>query len=391
MHTKKENFHARRIFHFLGLAARAECDASHLKMLAETAAELSSESPRWDGVTALAEAQGVAPLLYAHLKEAGAEPPLNVKRELQGLYLRHRLANEIRMRQLIKILASFDSANIPVLVLKGAALSSLIYAEPGLRPFNDLDILVPKSAIKQVQRFLADLGFSVPLSPFLPGRVFFPKHLPKAVLQTDGISVIVEVHFNLFSEYESVSMRIEDLGDPPLSFPLEPDGIMAQTLGFEETLWYLCLHLCRTHPLYGESRLIWMADIVSFAERFQREIDWEMIRKHYPFVLQTLSLLHFITPLSQSLLAQAPLKIGNEPQGIGEDFRGVPQSLFPVEGIKRYFHDLRDIFFPSEWWLRLHYGLGSVRPLFWDRWVRHPLSILRLTNRLLLRRLVPPE
>jgi hypothetical protein len=31
---------------------------------------------------------------------------------------------------------------------------------------------------------------------------------------------------------------------------------------------------------------------------------------------------------------------------------------------------------PSEWWLRLRYKLGSTRPLFWYRWLRHPLYIL---------------
>jgi len=37
---------------------------------------------------------------------------------------------------------------------------------------------------------------------------------------------------------------------------------------------------------------------------------------------------------------------------------------------------LTDTFVPSEWWLRLHYGLNSAQPLFWYRWFKHPLYIL---------------
>jgi len=45
---------------------------------------------------------------------------------------------------------------------------------------------------------------------------------------------------------------------------------------------------------------------------------------------------------------------------------------------------LRDTIFPSEWWLRLRYKLGSVRPLFWHRWIRHPLYILGHVARVFL-------
>jgi hypothetical protein len=48
---------------------------------------------------------------------------------------------------------------------------------------------------------------------------------------------------------------------------------------------------------------------------------------------------------------------------------------------------VRDTLFPSEWWLRLRYGLGSVRPLLWHRWVLHPLYILGHVGRVLLERM----
>ena len=374
-----------QIFRFLGCAARPECEPRHLRLLAEEADRLSLSLREWNEVPALAEAHGIAPLLYSHLKDAGVEPPLNIRRELAGLYLRHRESNRVNFTVLSKILTALESADIPVLVLKGAALAHLIYPEPGLRPISDLDLLVPRAAAPRVQKILGALGFLVP-STFVPGRIFSPKHMAPAIVQMDGFSVVAEVHFSLFPPSISPPFDFNTLESPPLAFRLEPNGIIASTLGFEETLWYLCLHLSAIHPLYGQSRLIWMADIVGFAERFADEIDWERIRKRYPLVPKMLSLLHFTIPLSASVREKAGIPRGLEPRGLGQDFKGQirpPQSS--GQETRSIFRRLRDTFVPSEWWLRLHYGLGAEKSIAWTRWIRHPLHLARLAFRLFVK------
>jgi hypothetical protein len=361
----------------LTLSARAECAARHYQQLAQEAIKLKE----WAGVPAQAAAQGVAPLLYVHLQAAGVQLPSVVNLALQGLYLRNRWANQVRTRVLRDMLIAYKAAAIPVLVLKGAALSHLVYPEPGLRPMSDTDILVPKSEARRAQSLLAGLGFDAPLPP---NGTLPDKHMAGATFHTEGLCVGVEIHYNLFGKDAPVSMTMDDLTVAPLPFSLPPDGLTAYTLGYEDMLWHLCQHLCVINALFGRCRLIWAADIVSFAERFATEIDWEQVKARYPLILNTLSLLHFMTPLSETLLAQAPLKIGRAPQGIGEDFRGWPNASLAAQRRKGYWRILRDSFFPSEWWLRLYYGLGSARPLFWYRWVRHPLHILGWVKHLLL-------
>jgi hypothetical protein len=118
--------------------ARVECRPAHYHQIAQAAAQLRE----WAGVAAQAEAHGLAPLLY--------------------VYLRHRHANQVRTRVLHDVLAAYQAAGIPALVLKGAALFHLVYPEPGLRPMSDLDILVPESEAWRAQRTLAELGFDAP-------------------------------------------------------------------------------------------------------------------------------------------------------------------------------------------------------------------------------------
>src|SRR5581483_7707204 len=96
----------------------------------------------WNRLVLVAEAHGLAPLVYSHLATSGLPVPLNALRSLRGLYIRHRKAARIRTRVLEQILSEFDDAEVECLVLKGAALAHLIYPDVALRPMGDLDLLV---------------------------------------------------------------------------------------------------------------------------------------------------------------------------------------------------------------------------------------------------------
>ncbi|UCC87654.1 MAG: nucleotidyltransferase family protein [Anaerolineales bacterium] len=399
----------RTVYQLLALCARAECSAAHYHQIARAATRLTD----WEEAVCRAEAHGMAPLLYTYLNGAGVELSLSVKRKLQGLYLQHHHANRVRTRVLHDVLAAYYAAGIPALVLKGAALAHMVYPEPGLRPMSDVDILVPESDARRAQEVLADLGFRAPLPP---GSILLHRHLTEATLHTESVPVMVEIHLKLFSDYfdnlrayvrslilpalrhaagakasrprgvpsdqatgqevegDQNWMALEGLTIPPTPFTL--GDLTAYTLGHEDMLWYLCQHLTSHVNAWDFGRLIWVADVVSFAERFASEVDWDRIRRQHPAVLDTLSLLHFMTPLSDELLSAAPIKIGRAPEKIGVEYQGWPRTRVGSWRERGYRRVLGDTLFPSEWWLRLRYKLGSARSLFWYRWVRHPLYIM---------------
>jgi hypothetical protein len=313
-------------------------------------------------------------LLYTHLQATEISLPAGLKRQLQGLYLRHRHANQVRTQILGEILTAFQSAGLQVLVLKGAALAHVSYPHPGLRPMRDMDLLVEKSAAWEAQRILAGLGFNAPVTG---GETLPSKHLTAAMRQTGGFLVSVEIHHNLFHDDYPISLGLKDLSFPPLAFSL-PQGLTAYTLGYEEMLWHLCHHIVNiAHPF----RLIWVADIAGFAEHFAAEIDWQRVNHDYPRILNILSLFDAMTPLSESLRQRALIKTGRAPEGIGEEFQGWPRHAVARWRMKGYRQFLDDTFRPSDWWLRLYYGVGTHRSLFWQRWVQHPLHILGFAAR----------
>jgi hypothetical protein len=337
-------------------------------------------------------------LLYIHLKAADVSVPSAVKQELRSRSMRHLLANQVRMRVLCDILSAYDAARIPVLVLKGAALSHTVYPDISLRPMSDLDILVPASEAHRAQQALAELGFEV---PSLSGSMLHHRHLAEVTMYVEETPVTVEVHHRLCSDYfdsafsyirttligrqtkgDRRQMALDGLTGPP--YPFTVGGLTAYTLGHEDTLGYLCWHLTSHVNAWDFGRLIWMADIVGVAERFAAEIDWDRVRRQSPAVLRMLSLLHFMTPLSDELLERASIKIGKAPEGIGVEFQGWPQVHYRHRENWRRRTVLQDTLFPSEWWLRLRYSLGSACPLFFYRWVRHPLYIAGQVVRALL-------
>jgi hypothetical protein len=401
------------VYRLLALCARAEGDAAHYGRLCQAAAKVTE----WEGVAAQAEVHGLAPLLYVHARAAGVQLPPAAKRKLQGLYLRHHHANQVRTGVLRDILSAYAAAGVPALVLKGAALSHTVYPEPGLRPMSDLDILVRATDLRRAQSLLAGLGFDAPLPA---GPALAHRHLALAARQVEGLSIQVEIHHKLLSNYfdhaasfirsmarpistgprqrifwpessaaglahESAWAKLEGLTAPP--HPFELAGLTAYTLSYEDTLGYLSRHLASHVNVWDFGRLIWVADIVSLAERYAAEIDWERVRRRYPATLDTLSLLHFMTPLSDDLLSRAGISLGHAPQGIGVEFQGWPKIRAAHWQEKGYRRVVRDTLFPSEWWLRLRYQVGSARPVFWYRWVRHPLHILGHIVRAMLERL----
>ncbi len=349
-------------FDVLRCCARVECGVADYERLAYAASRVDN----WEGLPSLAERHGLAPLVYTHLRGAGVTLPSGIRRQFDALSVHHRQANRFRMRTLREILDAFESAGINALVLKGAALVHVIYPAVELRPMSDLDILVEERQARDAQVQLANLGFNAPLTSTAwatAGR----QHMPTATRRCDNQAIHVEIHHDALSRDQKGSLTVGGLTSAPRRFYLE--GRPAYALGHTDMLYHLCCHLAEMARLL---RLIWIADIIGYATRFSNDIDWHHLRRHYPSVLNTLSLLHHVTPLPPPLLRHAAPAGESPPQGVAMTFKPFRQIMKRGRGSRAI---LRDVFYPSDWWLRLYYGLDETRPLFWCRWFRHPWRV----------------
>ena len=352
------------IWGLLALCARPHLPAQSRRELRQQAALIAD----WDRALALAEYHGLGPLVYRHLKNHVEELPSQVSRQLRAVYFRHRRSNEVRLTVLSQILEAFQGIDVAPTVLKGPALITLIYGAPGLRPLSDLDILVPARDAIRAQRQLAKMGFSAPIPPS-PYYLMRHHHLLPALRTVDGIVVQVEIHRDLFLMASGTSFQVT--GRAPGAIPFDVGDQVGYCLGPDEMLWHLCRHV---HWL----RLIWIADILGFSERFVDEIDWGRVAQRYPFVMNALALIHRLAPLPERVRQRSGVTLVPVPRGIGEEYRGWPRTKALVwDSVRGRLQFLGRSLDPPEWWLRFYYEAGTGRPGLWKAMLRHWTTLVR--------------
>lgn len=354
-------------FTLLALCARARGHPALYEQIDRLARTLPGD--RWDDVLAQAEQHGLSPLLLAHLQVAGIDLDHQIKQQLQARVLQHAHANRVRAAVLAKTLAALQSAGIPTLVLKGAALAHLVYPAPSLRAMRDIDLLVPDAP--GAQAVLLEMGFQPPTYSLPPDH----PHLPAVKKWVDGQQVTIEVHHQLFAPQARLgATTYADLA--PAAQPFDLNGCAAYTLGKEDMLWHVYAHTFQVPLTYEPFRLIWIADLVSLVEAWIGEIDWEAVRHRYRQAFNALPMLHHLTPWLDHVLERLAMDVRRVPAGVGRTFEGWPRLSLAAQKDKGWCGTLRDTFWPPEWWLRVRYGVGGPASWLWHRWIGHPLHII---------------
>ncbi|MCW5207387.1 nucleotidyltransferase family protein, partial [Desulfobulbus sp. US2] len=330
-----------------------------------------------------AEQQGLAPLLYHHSKQIDVPFPQDFRRLLHSLYQRSRQANTVRNRAVAEILTRYDTANVPVLTIKGIALCNFLYEEPGLRPMRDMDLLVSESDLGAAQEILLDLEYLPAEQHDIPEDYY---HLPPLVKTIAGLPVTIELHRNLLPFHPRYPLwPLEKSYADSRSFSI--NGITARTLSLEETLQYVYLHGFQAPLTYEPFRLVHVADMVSLVDKYSEQINQQLLRKHWPAAINVLSRFHNLTPLQDTVISRFNLPVEEQADRAGQPYQGWPQRLlkdtgmrrFPrlVSGMRRFPRLVRDSLLPSRWWLQLYYGHLSGYGYWRARLFEHPREVWR--------------
>lgn len=122
----------------------------------------------WDWLLDRASVHKVSALLAARVRDSGAGSRLptrvQCRLDVSLVQAEHRTARAEWTLQ--RIGAAFAERGLRVLVIKGSVLAELVYGDPSLRPFFDVDIVVPPETLHAAEEALRDLGYG-----FAPARV----------------------------------------------------------------------------------------------------------------------------------------------------------------------------------------------------------------------------
>ncbi|HWR11159.1 MAG TPA: nucleotidyltransferase family protein [Rectinemataceae bacterium] len=229
----------------------------------------AAERTGWESVVRCARKAQLSPLLYHALRAVSPStkaPPQSALDALRTDHLRSLCRNMRILHTVSEIVAECNAKNIPVILLKGAALATAVYKDPGLRPMGDVDILVGRQDIPEVHAILTRKGYRN-----LPDKdMMAANHVPPCI--SPGKPTI-EIHFTILEEAQANSFNAGELFERAV--PITLSGVGAMTLAPEDGLLHLCEHAGAHHVF--EKGIRSMVDISRLSEKYRDCFAWEAV------------------------------------------------------------------------------------------------------------------
>ncbi|MBK8045642.1 MAG: nucleotidyltransferase family protein [Anaerolineales bacterium] len=228
----------------------------------------------WQGMLGQAEHARVAPLLYTVARTCGVCPP-PVERALHDVYAFTAVQNRLRLRELTTILATLEVADIPAIVLKGAALAGVVYGDIALRPMSDLDVLVRREHVNlSLDRFTC-LGWTVgSIEPRTGTTLDYENEL--LLVGPPPARNLLEIHWDLLDSPHH-QRTIDNNWLWQTAQPAHLGGVIALILGPEAQLLHLCAHLAFHHGRGDQPVLLWQHDVAQVLHVYRDRLDWDVI------------------------------------------------------------------------------------------------------------------
>jgi len=218
----------------------------------------------WERFLQQAAEHAVAPLVYDTVRNESESLPPWVREELRTAYYQAAARNTLFYRELVAIVRRFHQANVPLILLKGAALAQGTYRNLALRPMSDLDLLVPSDFMLRAEELLARRGYTI-----LEGAESHLRHMTFELPDSDT-STHVEIHSHIVSSpYYRRAIPEEWLWRDPVELLI--DGVPALTPAPQVSIVHSCLHFLDHTGTRGS--LLWLCDIAEVAR--DTDLDWD--------------------------------------------------------------------------------------------------------------------
>ena len=204
------------------------------------------------------------PLLYRNLKNLGVTGPLIGR--LLGVYRQSWYRNELLFRRVETVLRALTVAGIPTMVLKGTALSLLVYREHASRPMKDADIAVPSPHAETALGVVRSLGWMPK-----PETGGLPPIYPVARHFLDASGHELDLHWHVLN-----GGRRADADDDLWSaaVPLRVGAVETRALHPADQLLHVLVHGIVWNPV---PQIRWVADAALVLRETGEAFDWDRL------------------------------------------------------------------------------------------------------------------
>jgi hypothetical protein len=156
---------------------------------------------------------------------------------LESAYRWHAARTALRARELRAVITALGEVRVPALLFKGFAAGRL-YPEQGLRPFGDIDLLVPPDDVEAARRAVSSARPTCDVDVHGHGRRGERADFARLLARSEVV---------------------------------ELDGVEVRILGPEDHLRALSIHLLR----HGAWRPLWLCDVAALIEARAASLDWD--------------------------------------------------------------------------------------------------------------------
>ncbi|MCI0435351.1 MAG: nucleotidyltransferase family protein [Gemmatimonadetes bacterium] len=228
---------------------------------------------QWSSVVDEAVRQRITPMAWRRLTLGPARNavPERVMERLRDLYLRNAFRNTVLLRDAAELAARLAQRGVPVVFLKGVHLAACAYAEPALRSMADIDLMVPRDLLADVDRMFVEWGWGPLPRPDI--AAFCRRYPHTAPLHKEG-SFPIEVHWSIERPTSPFSIDLDGLWERARTIDL--CGVSTRVLSTEDLLLHLCLHTSYHHR-FDRAPLKSLVDVAVVADRHEGEIDWSLL------------------------------------------------------------------------------------------------------------------
>jgi Uncharacterised nucleotidyltransferase len=268
-------------------------------------AEITAPPPplTWSEVCTAAQQHQLSNFILARLDASQWNAlPVRARMQLKLAYLETLVDNANQLRALTAFLTLCDAERIPVVLLKGAALSAQVYQRFDVRPMCDVDVLVRVADYARVRRLLEADGFvsartarstierDNPPSDDMFKRSERAAHLDLRAWQSVRVpfvykldepvslgpsTVRLDLHWHVVAfAYDAPRVPIDWFWAHAHEIQLDAARTCVHVFDSAAQLLHLCIHYTRAHRA---DRLLWLYDIASLIQRNQATLDWPLV------------------------------------------------------------------------------------------------------------------
>jgi Uncharacterised nucleotidyltransferase len=220
----------------------------------------------WEFVVRLADAHGLAPLLFWSTQKFQHAVPGPHFAALRSQYESNARKNLLLSHMLLEVQELLQRAGVPSLAWKGPTLAACAYRDIALREFSDLDLFVPRKHIQRAKEILISSGFRAALQLTPAQERLYLKLDNEFPFHRGPHENVLELQWRVAPHFYAVDFDLGRLFERAILTRI--GSLECRTLCPEDLLLTLCVHAAK----HGWARLSWITDVAWLLGT--QNLDW---------------------------------------------------------------------------------------------------------------------